>query len=159
MDFLEAKIKSVTDRDVLLRWVQCAGRLQWGIQLPERAEYWNFLHKHFPKVFKLTAHRALAERKKAVQKHYRHHLKMKVRRATQELDRKASYSTSLRKIKESIAKGDLGKNFYNFVNYCHGRYLALKHNDGVFMFAAAGFGRICRKTREMGLCWRPRTSC
>ena len=132
VDFLEAKIKAETGEVVLLRWVQCAGRLQWGIQLPERAEYWNFLHKHFPKVFKLTAHRALAERKKAAQKHYRHHLKMKVRRATQELDRKASYSTSLRKIKESIAKGDLGKNFYNFVNYCHGRYLALKHNEWGF---------------------------
>ena len=87
VDFLEAKIKAETGEAVLLRWVQCAGRLQWGIQLPERAEYWNFLHKHFPKVFKLTAHRALAERKKAAQKHYRHHLKMKARLATQELDR------------------------------------------------------------------------
>ena len=52
VDFLEEKIKAETDGDVLLRWVQCAGRLQCGIQLPERAEYWNLLHKRFPEVFK-----------------------------------------------------------------------------------------------------------
>ena len=132
VDFLEEKIKAETDGDVLLRWVQCAGRLQWGIQLPERAEYWDFLHKRFPEVFKLTAHRALAERKKAAQKHRRHQLKMKARLATQERGRKTSYSASLRKIKESIAKGDLGKNFYNFVNYCYGQHLESKHNEWGF---------------------------
>lgn len=132
VDFLEEKIKAETDGDVLLRWVQCAGRLQWGIQLPERAEYWDLLHKRFPEVFKLTAHRALAERKKAAQKHRRHQLKMKARLATQERGRKTSYSASLRKIKESIAKGELGKNFYNFVNYCYGQHLESKHNEWGF---------------------------
>ena len=132
VDFLEAKIKSVTDRDVLLRWVRCADQLQWGIQLPERADYWNFLHRRFPEVFKLTAHRAFVERKKAEKKHYLHQLKMKARLATQELDRKSSYSTSLRKIKESIAKGTLGKNFYNFVNYCDGQHFESKHNEWGF---------------------------
>ena len=132
VDFLEEKIKAETDGDVLLRWVQCASRLQWGIQLPERAEYWDLLHKRFPEVFKLTAHRALAERKKAAQKHRRHQLKMKARLATQERGRKTSYSVSLRKIKESIAKGDLGKNFYNFVNYCYGQHLESKHNEWGF---------------------------
>ena len=132
VDFLEEKIRSEPDGDVLLRWVQCAGRLQWGIQLPERAEYWDLLHKRFPKVFKLTAHRALAERKKAAQKHYRHQLKMKARLATQERGRKASYSTSLRNIKESVAKGDLWKNFYSFVNYCDGQHLESKHNEWGF---------------------------
>ena len=132
VDFLEEKIKAETDGDVLLRWVQCAGRLQWGIQLPERAEYWDLLHNRFPEVFKLTAHRALTERKKAAQKHRRHQLKMKARLATQERGRKTSYSASLRKIKESIAKGDLGKNFYNFVNYCYGQHLESKHNEWGF---------------------------
>ena len=132
MDFLEAKIKSVINEDILLRWVQCASRLRCGIQLPKQAKYWNFLHKRFPEVFKLTAHRALAERKIAEKKQYRHQLKMKARLATQELDRKASYSTSLRKIKESIAKGNLGKNFYNFVSYCYGQHLESKHNEWGF---------------------------
>lgn len=132
VDFLEVKIKSKIDGDVLLRWVRCADQLQWGIPLPERAEYWNFLHRRFPEVFKLTAHRAFIERKKAEKKHYLHQLKMKARLATQELDRKSSYSTSLRKIKESIAKGNLGKNFYNFVNYCDGQHIESEHNEWGF---------------------------
>ena len=129
VDFLEAKIRTETDEGVLLRWVRCADRLQWGIQLPERAEYWDFLHKHFPGIFKQTANRALVERKKSAQKYHRHQLKMKARLATQERGRKMSYSTSLRKIKESIAKGDLGKSFYNFAWYCSGQHLESKHNE------------------------------
>ena len=132
VDFLEAKIRTETDEGVLLRWVRCADRLQWGIQLPERAEYWDFLHKRFPGIFKQTANRALVERKKSAQKYHRHQLKMKARLATQERGRKVSYSTSLRKIKESIAKGDLGRNFYNFVGYCEGQHLESKHNEWGF---------------------------
>lgn len=132
IDFLEAKIKSEADGDVLLRWVQCADQLQRGIQLPERAEYWDFLHKRFPDVFKYTAHRALVERKKTFRKHHRRQLKMKVRLATQERGRKVAYSTSLRKIKESIAKGKLGKCFYAFVGYCSGQRLDSKRNEWGF---------------------------
>lgn len=132
VDFLEAKIRTETDEDVLLRWVLCADRLQWSILLPERAEYWDFLHKRFPGIFKQTANRALVERKKSAQKYLRRQLKMKARLATQERGRKVSYSTSLRKIKESIAKGDLGRNFYNFVGYCEGQHLESKHNEWGF---------------------------
>ena len=132
VDFLEAKIRTETDEGVLLRWVRCADRLQWGIQLPERAEYWDFLHKRFPGIFKQTANRALVERKKSAQKYHRHQLKMKARLATQERGRKVSYSTSLRKIKESIAKKDLWKSFYNFVGYCSGQHLESKHNEWGF---------------------------
>ena len=132
VDFLEAKIRTEPDEDVLLRWVQCADRLQWSIQLPERAEYWDFLHKRFPGIFKQTANRALVERKKTAQKCHRHQLKMKARLATQKQGRKVSYSKSLRKIRESIAKGDLGRNFYNFVGYCEGQHLESKHNEWGF---------------------------
>ena len=132
MDFLEEKIKTEKDEVQLARWVQCLGYMQWHIRLPERTDYWDYLHKRFPATFKYTAKRTIAERMKVERQQNRRRLKMKARQLAQERSRKDSYARNLAKIKTSIAKGELGKYFYSFVNYCSGQQAESKTNEWGF---------------------------
>ena len=132
VDFVGEKIDAERDANVRLRWVECADRLQRYIKLPEQAEYWDYLHERFPDVFKCTARRALAGRKKSEQKYAKYRLKMQARRILQEQKQKGSYVTNLQKIRDSIRKGNLWESFYCFANYCSRQRLESKHNEWGF---------------------------
>ena len=132
VDFVREKIDAEKDSDVRFRWVECAGRLQWCIKLPEQAEYWDYLHRRFPSVFRYTARRALAEREKSERRHTKYRLKTQARKLIQEQERKDSYAANLQKIREVIKKGDLGRCFYSFAHYCSGQRIESVHNEWGF---------------------------
>lgn len=132
IDFVFERIDAEKDEKILFRWVQCAWHLAWCIQLPERAEHWNSLHKRFPEVFKCTASKAFAERVKSERKHARRQLKMQMCKCAREQKQKDAYVANLKKIKESLKKGDLGRCFYGFANYCEGQHLKSQHNEWGF---------------------------
>lgn len=118
VDFLEGKLRTEKDADVLLRWAQCLGRLQWCIQLPECAEYWESLHKRFPDVFRCTARKALAERVRFKKSNDRRRLKQQAEERACEHKRQVAYESSLKTIRRQIKAGDILKSFYGFVVYC-----------------------------------------
>lgn len=132
VDYVDDQIDVETSGDVLSRWVECLGRLQWCIQLPERAERWDDLHKRFPKVFKCTAKREFSERVKSEKTHAKNKLKRESRQCMREQMRADSYATNLRKIKEAIKKDILARSFYSFANYCSEQHAKSQHNEWGF---------------------------